>query len=101
MTTPSCSNCGAKFAHDRELMRCRKCLLPDEVAHKGAEAIAAWVEQTNRNKLMFGRHHAKIERSVRRLAVAVSGGKRQVKKASTAGRQRRRNRHGRRGVGRA
>jgi hypothetical protein len=97
VTTPSCANCGAKFAHDRELMRCRKCLLPDEVADKGAEAIHAWVEQTNRNKLLFGRHHAKLERTARQVALVLTG-KRQAKKAMKAGRQRRRNKHGRSGA---
>jgi hypothetical protein len=83
-TIEVCPACGDKFPYSRDKKRCKKCDLPIEVARKGDEAIAAWKEQTDENKRLFGRMHARQERSER--------------KQQTRGSRRRRNKHGRAGV---
>lgn len=92
--TPTCPNCKAKFSHDAQTMRCSKCGLPDQVREAGDEAIAGWLEMTNINKRLFGRKASRDSHDEDRSWMT----KGQAKRERTLGRQRRRNKHGRRGV---
>lgn len=88
-SVPTCPACGAKFSHDREMAMCKSCGCPDEVIAGGAKAIARW----KRRPWSVTPSESGI---VNYTGSVLS--KNQVKRARVAGQQRRRNKHGRRGV---
>jgi predicted amidophosphoribosyltransferase len=44
--TPSCPGCGAKFSHDKNAERCKRCGIPDAVVDMGPQAVARWQRQS-------------------------------------------------------